>query len=101
MPEEAVVIAAWPRVSSAGTTTYEIILKSNGQLSCNCPGWTFARKGQERNCKHTRELRQAADGVLDLWRQGTPVLALWQPVPKEAAIAAQHAPSGRRRIKYI
>lgn len=30
--------------------------KTNGQLSCNCPGWCFKRKDQERSCKHIRKV---------------------------------------------
>lgn len=30
--------------------------KINGQLSCNCPGWIFKRKNQERSCKHIRKV---------------------------------------------
>jgi hypothetical protein len=44
------------RSKSSPRTRYETILYSNGDLSCNCPGWT-QRKDKvtgERSCKHTR-----------------------------------------------
>jgi hypothetical protein len=28
-----------------------------GDLSCDCPGWTFKREGKARDCKHLRRLR--------------------------------------------
>lgn len=47
------VAAAWAHPSSQGTTTYETVLLENGALSCECPGWIYAKKGV-RGCKHTR-----------------------------------------------
>lgn len=28
--------------------------KISGIVSCNCPGWTFKRKGKVRSCRHTK-----------------------------------------------
>lgn len=50
-------ISAWHRLSSKGTTSYEIILWENGELSCNCPGWIYPRDPNRRDCKHTKELK--------------------------------------------
>ena len=55
-------IGAWGRRSSNGATKYEIVLWHTGNISCDCPGWTFKRKdnvqkfGHERWCKHIAEL---------------------------------------------
>ena len=27
-----------------------------GNFSCNCPGWAFKKKGQERSCRHIKML---------------------------------------------
>ena len=45
--------------SSDGSRTYTVLTHDDGTTSCNCPGWTFKRQGQERNCKHTRQLVNA------------------------------------------
>jgi hypothetical protein len=66
---KAKVIKAWPRKSSHGTSTYEIILRDDGHMSCNCPGWVIARKGL-RSCKHTKELAAEAAQFLDDFRAG-------------------------------
>lgn len=34
--------------------TYEVRLNDDGSLSCNCPGWIFKKKTDDRGCKHTR-----------------------------------------------
>ncbi len=45
---------AWSFASSGGSTTYEVLRQPDGSLTCNCPGWTFKRKGDVRGCKHTK-----------------------------------------------
>lgn len=45
--------------SSNGITQYNTVVwksPTSGELriSCNCPGWTHAKKGQQRSCKHTK-----------------------------------------------
>lgn len=52
-------VATWSFVSSVPRNgdeyiTYETRLEEDGTLRCNCPGWIFAKKGQERGCKHTK-----------------------------------------------
>lgn len=41
--------------SSSGSNTYETLQYTDGDTSCNCPGWTrrIAADGS-RSCKHTR-----------------------------------------------
>lgn len=58
------VVHAWAEPSSRGTTTYECLLYSDGGFSCNCPGWTFKKKGEERACKHTRSHAYEANAIL-------------------------------------
>lgn len=45
----------WFKSSSSGGL-YESIYWSNGDLSCNCPGWTRRVTNNGRSCKHTREI---------------------------------------------
>ena len=40
---------------------YETVLWSDGDLSCDCRGWTIKRAGTERTCKHVREYRRVLD----------------------------------------
>lgn len=40
---------------------YIVQLNADSTLSCNCPGWVFAKKGQPRRCKHTEDERVKAD----------------------------------------
>lgn len=45
--------------SSNGITQYNTVVwksPTSGELriSCNCPGWTHAKKGLQRSCKHTK-----------------------------------------------
>jgi len=40
-------------LSSNGHTIYLTSLWSDGEMSCDCPGWTIKR-GATRKCKHTR-----------------------------------------------
>jgi|GEM_PF-6471043 len=57
----AKVISAWPRLSSKGTTTYEIQLHADGVLTCNCPGWVTRRT---RDCKHVKDLLFKAQSII-------------------------------------
>lgn len=53
-------------------------LNEDGTISCNCPGWVFAKKGQERACKHTRKIASEAPQILKMFKAGEalPVLDL-------------------------
>lgn len=31
---------------------YQVKRDKKGKLSCNCPGWIFKKKLQERSCRH-------------------------------------------------
>jgi len=43
-------VATFPSASSSAV--YTVKRDENGDLSCNCPGWTFKKEGQLRGCKH-------------------------------------------------
>jgi hypothetical protein len=59
------VISAWPFKSSAGTTTYETQLHSDGVITCNCPGWVrHVKPDLRRECKHCREVKYEATQIL-------------------------------------
>ena len=68
------VIYAWAARSSHGSTTYEVLLMVDGSMSCSCPGWIYAKKGQPRSCRHTREHEAAAQALLTRARQGLPIM---------------------------
>lgn len=69
-----VPIFTWPFQSSrphGGTiVTYTAQLNEDETLSCNCPGWIFAKKGQERSCKHTRKVEAEVKDVLKAFKNG-------------------------------
>lgn len=46
--------AAFAFPSSGGSTTYEAIVYADGEVFCDCPGFRFKRRGQERTCAHYR-----------------------------------------------
>jgi len=35
---------------------YTVNVDENGDLSCNCRGWTMKKPGQERTCSHVRDV---------------------------------------------
>lgn len=41
---------------------YTVKVDENGDLSCDCRGWTMKKPGQERTCTH---VQQVAAGVTD------------------------------------
>ena len=45
----------WAFPSSHGATVYEAIMREDGTISCDCPGWVYRR---ERECKHTRMIAE-------------------------------------------
>ena len=66
-------IASFP--SSSSFKVYTVKEDENGELSCDCRGWTMKKPGQERSCKHTREVVA----------HGAPTPVCWTPVPDEGA----------------
>lgn len=64
------VIQAWEMVSEHRATQYETILHTNGDVTCNCPGWIYARKGQPRTCKHTQRIEDEAGRLFRAYQNG-------------------------------
>lgn len=44
--------------SKSSNKKYEVRRKGRS-YSCNCPGWTFKKKGKPRNCRHVTAARSA------------------------------------------
>ena len=63
-------VATYPSKSNP-SKSYTVSVDENGDLSCNCPAWTF-KKGDTRTCKH----------VEDFQRNGEPVAAAPMPAPQ-------------------
>jgi len=43
--------------SSNPSKSYTVSEDDQGELSCNCPAWTF-KKGNNRTCKHVEEVER-------------------------------------------
>jgi hypothetical protein len=70
--EAATITKVKASKSSNRVTTYHTFLWSDGTTSCDCPGWYFKKKDQERDCKHCKASRKvqfadmhAPDAVTD------------------------------------
>jgi hypothetical protein len=77
---------------------YETRLKEDGTLSCNCPGWIFAKKNQTRGCKHTKQIEGEVSDILKKFKAGEslPVLeAVGQA--QTGAVGAAVAPTSKIR----
>lgn len=48
-------------------------------MSCDCPGWIYARRSQERICKHVRLHAEEARKILAAYRAGRPIPAPRRP----------------------
>ncbi len=64
-------IATFPSESDA-SRTYTVKQDETGALSCDCRGWTMKKPGQERSCKHTREVEADQQRHLSAPRQPAP-----------------------------
>ncbi len=42
--------------SSDPNKSYEVKEDQSGELSCNCRGWITKKPGQERTCRHVRDV---------------------------------------------
>jgi len=78
-----------PRLGGAHIT-YEVRLKENGDVTCNCPGWAFKRPGKARGCKHTNIVGAEAQDIYKKYKKGEmlPVLDLEPDIVKSASIAS-------------
>lgn len=80
------ILYAWPARSSQGTTTYEVLLHRDGRMSCNCPGWVYgAKRASGRICRHIREREAEAEGIVQRFRAGEPIVVrpVVEPAPAE------------------
>ena len=110
---KAEVIYAWgfpSRREGPSAVNYEVLLRKDGTLSCNCPGWVFNKL---RTCAHTKlvcSLEVVAIGVLEvLWILRTPERhggSRWMgdpdQAPKASGTAAPEADTrvGRRYVSH-
>ena len=78
-----------PSTSDPIRTTYTVTRWSDGDLSCNCPGWVFKMAGQDRTCLHVSGV-QVSEAVA----AGKSSVAVTVRVPLPAA----ETTTGRRRI---
>ena len=65
--------------------SYIAQLNQDGTLSCNCPGWIFAKKNQERACKHTKLVEDEAPEIFKKWKKGEelPIYEEDAPAPSQ------------------
>lgn len=49
--------------SSVEGVVYHARIMIDGKVMCDCRGWTIKKKGQPRQCKHTKELVAEREGV--------------------------------------
>lgn len=56
--KEIAAIYRFKSESNPNRTPYETLHYTDGTTSCNCKGWTMAKKsaGGARSCRHTREI---------------------------------------------
>ena len=108
-PKKPEPVFTWAFKSSqprGGTIiSYVAQLNQDGTLSCNCPGWIFAKKNQERACKHTKIVEDEAPDIFKKWKKGEalPLMEEEAPVPAQSMQAA-HATKVEKKeetkIKY-
>lgn len=75
-PEDNTPVFTWlfqsskaPLVGGA-TFSYVARLNQDETVSCNCPGWIFAKKGKPRRCRHTDTIQNEVPAILQSWRAG-------------------------------
>jgi hypothetical protein len=75
-PEDKTPVFTWGFKSSkaplVGGVTFDYVaqLNQDGTVSCNCPGWRFVKKGQQRRCRHTDAVQGEAPAIMEAWRDG-------------------------------
>jgi len=60
-PQIPIEVQTWQSKSNQ-LTTYTTVkwqhpTTNELRCSCNCPGWAMKRKGQPRDCKHTKDMK--------------------------------------------
>lgn len=76
---------------------YSTLLRSNGDMTCNCPGWIFKR-GTDRFCKHTKMVEVEAKGLYKDHKAGKELPAMELVGAGNIAIAAN--PKKEGDLKY-
>lgn len=71
--------------------SYIAQLNQDGTLSCNCPGWIFAKKNQERACKHTKLIEEEAPGIYKKWKKGEELPIYEEAMPSIPAHSMKEA----------
>jgi hypothetical protein len=69
--------------SSNPNRTYETVIYQDGQVLCNCQGWTMKKAGKPRQCRHTAELIGDRDVIDNGEYQFLESLASRSPAPHE------------------
>lgn len=75
------IVKSWTfRSNSNPNKTYETLQYSDGDTSCNCRGWTYAKNGT-RSCTHTRKVDQglADREALSVWNSPNSIRV--EPLP--------------------
>jgi hypothetical protein len=82
--------------------TYEVRLNDDGSVSCNCPGWIFKKKTDDRGCKHTRH-PEVANNMKDLFerhQRGEQLPTIDPPEGAQSATTPQPtAPTAKDQMK--
>lgn len=77
--KDAPAIFQWTFESSQSVggqkAVYSTLLRSNGDMTCNCPGWRF-KKGDERICKHTKQVADEGKKLLKDFKAGKELPAM-------------------------
>ena len=82
---------------------YSTLLREDKSLTCNCPGWIFAKKdkktGQklDRSCKHTRLVEGEAVSIYKKWKSGEKLPEFEMADVSYSSLPGAHKSSG---IKY-
>lgn len=71
--------------------TYEVRLNDDGSTSCNCPGWIFKKKTDDRGCKHTRhpEVVNNAKDYFERHKRGEQLPTIDPPAGAQSSATTQ------------
>lgn len=85
------IVNQWLTSSTSGSKSYRTVLWSTGEITCDCPGWTFKRPGKQRGCKHT--LHVMSGGVVaEKIKLDSPGKMLWSKTVIYAAPPVEPEP---------
>lgn len=74
--------------------TYEVRLNDDASVSCNCPGWIFKKKTDDRGCKHTRhpEVVANAQDFFERHQRGEQLPTIDPPAGQAASVTTAPRP---------